>query len=381
MAAVASPTRLPGLTRPRAPDAAITITRGGRVMDLNQGAERMFGVRRADVLRKPVAQTLAAADVDVAELGTLLSEDPSRLLDRDLEVTGSRRDGRPFVAELAVARAGSLYVVWIRDVSARSVADAASDGKLARLERAAVIAGAERRLFAREIAGHIAIEEVLAEWVPLDGGASRLLTRLGYAMDFAVGVLWVQRGAVLAARSCWGARASDASEFEGAERRLESGPAQALPVAAWLARQPVVVVSLPDAPPFHGRDAAVRSGLRGAVALPAVSGDLAFAVLEFYSRERLQPTETLLRSLAGMGHELGHFFARRSGELRPHELTAREREILQLTAQGMSGKVIAKHLSVSPFTVKSHFENIYAKWGVSDRAYAVAKALREGLIE
>jgi two-component system nitrate/nitrite response regulator NarL len=70
----------------------------------------------------------------------------------------------------------------------------------------------------------------------------------------------------------------------------------------------------------------------------------------------------------------------RSGELRPHELTAREREILQLAAQGLPAKAIAHALTLSPSTVKTHFENIYAKWGVSDRASAVAKALREGLI-
>jgi two-component system nitrate/nitrite response regulator NarL len=62
-------------------------------------------------------------------------------------------------------------------------------------------------------------------------------------------------------------------------------------------------------------------------------------------------------------------------------LTPRERQILQLAAQGMSGKTIAQHLTLSPSTVKSHFEHIYTKWGTSDRASAVAKALREGLIE
>ena len=36
---------------------------------------------------------------------------------------------------------------------------------------------------------------------------------------------------------------------------------------------------------------------------------------------------------------------------------------------------------MSPATVKSHFEHIYAKLGVSDRAAAVAYALRNGLIE
>ena len=36
---------------------------------------------------------------------------------------------------------------------------------------------------------------------------------------------------------------------------------------------------------------------------------------------------------------------------------------------------------VSPATVRTHFGRIYDKYGVSDRAAAVAKALRDGLIE
>jgi DNA-binding NarL/FixJ family response regulator len=362
----------------------ITITRGGDVVDLNEGAERMFGVLRAEVLHEPIGRLLGAAHmqgVGMTDLGTVLSEEPSRLLDRELEVTASRPDGRPFAAELMIAPAGPLYIIWIRHLSARRLAENKSIERLAVLEQAAELAGVERRQLVREIGAHLAIDEVLATWVGMDGGAERLLARLGEAMDFAVGVLWVQRGDTLEVRASWSARPSEAGEFEGAEQPLDARPAQALAVAAWLSRQPVVVISLPDEPPFLGRDAALRADMRGALALPAVSGDLALAVLEFYSRESLQPSETWLRSLTGMGHELGHFFARRGGELAPHKLTPRERQILQLAAHGMSGKTIAQQLSLSPSTVKSHFENIYAKWDVSDRASAVAKALREGLIE
>lgn len=63
------------------------------------------------------------------------------------------------------------------------------------------------------------------------------------------------------------------------------------------------------------------------------------------------------------------------------QLTGREREMLQLAAHGLSGPQIAEHLVLSPGTVKTHFQNIYRKWGVSDRAGAVARALRQGLIE
>jgi DNA-binding CsgD family transcriptional regulator len=63
------------------------------------------------------------------------------------------------------------------------------------------------------------------------------------------------------------------------------------------------------------------------------------------------------------------------------QLTPREREVLQLSADGLSGPGIAEKLKVSPATVKTHFRNIYEKLGVSGRVAAVVKGLRLGLIE
>jgi DNA-binding CsgD family transcriptional regulator len=70
----------------------------------------------------------------------------------------------------------------------------------------------------------------------------------------------------------------------------------------------------------------------------------------------------------------------RPSEPRPSPLTARELEVMQLAADGLSGPEIAERLFVSPGTVKTHFQNVYAKLGVSERAGAVAKVLRQGLI-
>ena len=56
-----------------------------------------------------------------------MSEDPSQLLDQELDFNGSGPDRRPFAAELAVARAGvdsQLFVVWIRDISENRVEQA-----------------------------------------------------------------------------------------------------------------------------------------------------------------------------------------------------------------------------------------------------------------
>jgi two-component system nitrate/nitrite response regulator NarL len=81
-----------------------------------------------------------------------------------------------------------------------------------------------------------------------------------------------------------------------------------------------------------------------------------------------------------MGHELGRFLERRRGQVERRGLTARELEILRHAADGKRGPEIARQLVISPSTVKTHFENIYEKLGVCDRAAAVAQALRAGLI-
>ena len=62
-------------------------------------------------------------------------------------------------------------------------------------------------------------------------------------------------------------------------------------------------------------------------------------------------------------------------------LTRRQREILQLYADGHSTAVAAKRLGLSPETVRTHTKAILARLGAHDRAHAVAIALRGSLIE
>ncbi|MBV6701474.1 response regulator transcription factor [Kitasatospora aureofaciens] len=70
--------------------------------------------------------------------------------------------------------------------------------------------------------------------------------------------------------------------------------------------------------------------------------------------------------------------ATRPGEL-PDGLTAREAEVLALIAAGLSNTEIAQRLFVSPATVKTHINNLFAKTAVRDRAQAVAYAFRHGI--
>ena len=62
-------------------------------------------------------------------------------------------------------------------------------------------------------------------------------------------------------------------------------------------------------------------------------------------------------------------------------LTGREREILQLLADGMSNADVAEKLYISQETVKSHVRHILAKLEADTRTHAVAIALREAIID
>ena len=62
-------------------------------------------------------------------------------------------------------------------------------------------------------------------------------------------------------------------------------------------------------------------------------------------------------------------------------LSTRELEVLTLASHGFSYSDIARELVVSVATVKTHLAHIYAKLQVTDKAAAVARALRQGLID
>ena len=70
-----------------------------------------------------------------------------------------------------------------------------------------------------------------------------------------------------------------------------------------------------------------------------------------------------------------------NGKDRDEMLTAREREILQLLANGMSNSDVAAKLFISSETVKSHVRHILTKLEADTRTHAVAIALRDSIID
>ena len=98
------------------------------------------------------------------------------------------------------------------------------------------------------------------------------------------------------------------------------------------------------------------------------------------------PHQSLLRAIekvsAGEGYvDPALMPAFITGKDRDELLTAREREILQLLADGMSNADVAAKLFISQETVKSHVRHILTKLEADTRTHAVAIALREAIID
>jgi two-component system nitrate/nitrite response regulator NarL len=117
---------------------------------------------------------------------------------------------------------------------------------------------------------------------------------------------------------------------------------------------------------------ALETGAAGFVSKEARREQIVDAVLACARGENVVPPDVA----SGLVSEIR---LRKSDE-RP-ALTQREQEILKLIAAGKSLPEIAKELYLGLTTVKTHVQHLYEKLGVSDRAAAVASAMRRGLIE
>jgi PAS domain S-box-containing protein len=224
----------------------------------------------------------------------------------------------------------------------------------------------------RQIAAHLTVAEWLSRSGVTEHGFAELLARLCQALDCTGGIVWVPRGDLLVPHTTWRSGMADAAPLPPAINEVVLPRGRALPGTVWETARPGI----------GPRPEQRRTSPAGALAFPVLYGQEVLAVVELYGEApELDVTGRLLQSLVGIGYELGQYFSRRRGELSPSPLSPRELEVLRLAARGQTAPQIAAELFVSPTTVSTHFKNIYGKLGVSDRASAVAKVLREGLIE
>jgi DNA-binding NarL/FixJ family response regulator len=175
------------------------------------------------------------------------------------------------------------------------------------------------------------------------------------------------------------AETADASTLEEAVRMLESGDPDVVIIDPWRARvdvsdivnrlqedikAPIVIFTSDGGARLLSE--ALKAGVKGYVRKDSPSEDLVRAVEaartgDFYVDPGLSSTIVLDEG--------------------DRTLSARQREILQMLADGMQTDAVAQRLGLSTETVRTHTKRILAKLEASTRTQAVAIGIRHGLIE
>lgn len=111
---------------------------------------------------------------------------------------------------------------------------------------------------------------------------------------------------------------------------------------------------------------AVRAGAQGYLVKSTTQQEMIEAIKTIASGRRYFPAQIASRLAQRMSRS---------------NLTAREREILEMMSKGLTNKQIGSALDISANTARNHVNNIIEKLDVADRTEAVTTAIQQGLLD
>lgn len=156
-----------------------------------------------------------------------------------------------------------------------------------------------------------------------------------------------------------------------ADYRLPDGTGADIAAAVRLHRPRPAVVLLSAVDTVAALLAAVESGARGYLLKSSAASDVFHAVRRAARGEMLIPATMLAELLAERGEQAMLLGA----------LTAREREILGLMAEGLDNNAVAARLGIRYGTVRSHVRNVIAKLNAHSKMEAIVRARQLGIID
>jgi PAS domain S-box-containing protein len=279
-----------------APDAVVIMDRGGRVVEVNAQAERLFGCPRGELLGQPVERWVhrRTRDEHALDGGNDFSSLSSGRGGEGPQFVGRRRDGKQIALEISFSpletSRGPLTINILRDITAREQA--------------------ERRRATRH-----AVRRILAEVATVAQATRRVLAVLGDGLGWDSAAVWLvhRQANVLRRADRWRAPGAPPEADASAEdETLAAG--DGLPGHVWLTGEPVWVPDAPQGPEGLAAPATPEGGTPGALAFPIAVGTEVLGVIECRSPGMQLADEPLLDTLSSIGGVIGQFLQRKRAE-------------------------------------------------------------------
>ena len=158
-----------------------------------------------------------------------------------------------------------------------------------------------------------ATARALAESETLEDAAPRMLKAICEALGWQYGAIWeVDRGRnVLRCVADWHPPAMPFDDFATATRAFLFAPGVGLPGRVWSSREPAWIPDVTRDANFPRAPFAERAGLHAAFGLPIVQGSHVLGVMEFFSRDILEPTSNLLAMMTTICSQIALYVQRK----------------------------------------------------------------------
>jgi len=285
-------------------DAIVTIDGGGRILDFNPAAERIFGYTREEALGEEMAQVIIPPHLRERHrvgLARAVASGQDTIVGKRIEITAIRKSGEEFPVELAITRIQTggppIFTGHIRDITER---------KRTELLRAA----------------RLEVTRVLAEALTLAEATPQILRAVCESLQWDMGTMWHVEDSMLRCVDVWHAGGERLRDFEELTRTSTFVRGDGLPGRIWSTGEPQWISDVVCDANFPRAPLADQVGLHAAFAFPIRLGDHVLGVIEFFSREIRQPNADVLEMFFAIGGQIGQFIERRRAEAGIRQLNA-----------------------------------------------------------
>ena len=127
----------------------------------------------------------------------------------------------------------------------------------------------------------------------------------------------------------------------------------------------------------HAHAGALAAGASGVLSKTCHAAEIITAIRRLCAGDVLITPQEAVDLFRLLGHQRE---VERTAHRLLEKLTPRERELLQLLAEGLDDAAMAERLSISPKTVRNHMVHVLDKLGVDSRLQALVLAARHGLV-